>query len=297
MRSTFDSLPIRLAFKVLLLCFGVACAGEESQVITNAPERVEVDEQSPKPAWKLVETSASNPTIFTQGLELHGNRLYQSSGLYQKSFLQHRPYPAPDRSISPEGEVHPSLLVTGGVQRNRFAEGLTVFNGELFLLTWRSGDVFLYNPDTLAPQGKLSVYGEGWGLTNDGESLIMSNGSEELRWLNPKNLKIRKRVKVKNADGSPEKSLNELEYINGEVFANVWRSDKIVRIDPETGVILQTLDMSELWPKKDRPFGVDVLNGIAWDSRNDSLLVTGKRWPALYRIKLRDAPGSLLAKK
>jgi len=265
-----------------LLLSGTALASAEAEPPANSP------------AWQLVESHAHHDAIFTQGLELHGNRLYESSGLYQKSFLQHVPYPAPDRATGPNGEMHPRYRVAGEVPRNRFAEGLTVLNDELYLLTWRSGDLFLYNPETLKPRGQLKIYGEGWGLTNDGQSLIMSNGTPELRWLNPRNGKIRRRLTVKYPDGSEQYDLNELEYINGEIFANVWQRDEIVRIDPATGIVLQKLDLAALWPRQRRPASANVLNGITWDPRSDSLLVTGKRWPALYRLKLRDMPGSLL---
>lgn len=286
----------RLVLPLTLALMAVGFLALRSPVIASEPVEEPTAQPASSPAWQLVESYGHDRTIFTQGLELHNGRLYESSGLYKQSFIQHVPYPAPDNAIGPQGQMHPRFLVKGGVQANRFAEGLTILNGELFLLSWRSGDAFLYHPETLAPQGKLKIYGEGWGLTNDGKSLIMSNGSAELRWLNPKNLKIRKRVKVTGSDGQLQRDLNELEHINGEIFANVWQRDEIVRIDPTSGKILQTLDLSTLWPKAERPPTADVLNGIAWDTISQSLLVTGKRWPTMYRLKLRDAPGSLLSK-
>ncbi len=287
------------------LVLTTACVQAESPPVLagefSSPPAVQASPQkpgstaAPQPAWQVVESYGHDRRIFTQGLELHGNRLYESSGLYNQSFIQHVPWPAPDRAIGPLGQTHPSLVVTGGVQANRFAEGLTILNDELFLLTWRSGEVFLFHPETLQPQGKLRVSGEGWGLTNDGKSLIMSNGSAELRWLNPRNLKVRKRLEVTDNNGQPQANLNELEFINGEIFANIWQQDRIVRIDPDTGKILQTLDLTTLWPRAERPGRADVLNGIAWEPLSQSLLITGKRWPTMYRVKLRDAPGSLLA--
>jgi len=215
-----------------------------------------------------------DPGAYTQGLLVHEGRLYESTGQEGESSL---------RRVE---------LTTGAVQqkvdvaRPHFAEGLVAFGGRLYQLTWKSGKAFVYDLATFAVRDTLEYYGEGWGLTTDGESIIMSDGTSRLRFLDPATFAVRRTVDV--IDGqSPVSQLNELEYVKGEVWANVWTSDQIVRIDPKTGKVTGWIDLTGLLPRAERTGREDVLNGIAHDAATDKLYVTGKYWPRLFEIVLK----------
>ena len=215
-----------------------------------------------------------DPGAYTQGLLVHEGKLYESTGQEGESSL---------RRVD---------LTTGAVQqkvdvaRPHFAEGLVAFGGRLYQLTWKSGKAFVYDLATFAVRDTLEYYGEGWGLTTDGESLIMSDGTSRLRFLDPATFAVRRTVDV--VDGqSPVSQLNELEYVKGEVWANVWTSDQIVRIDPKTGKVTGWIDLAGLLPRSERTGREDVLNGIAYDAATDKLYVTGKYWPRLFEIAVK----------
>jgi glutaminyl-peptide cyclotransferase len=181
-------------------------------------------------------------------------------------------------------------LETGEVVQRRdvpeqyFGEGIVVWQSELFELTWQSGVALIYDRATFAPRRSVKYQGEGWGLTHDGTSLVMSDGSDSLRFLDPATFAERRRVKV-TAAGAPLRALNELEYVKGEIFANVWQTDYIARIDPKTGRVTGWIDLRDLLSARERA-STDVLNGIAFDAAGDRLFITGKLWPRLFEIKL-----------
>jgi glutaminyl-peptide cyclotransferase len=162
---------------------------------------------------------------------------------------------------------------------------MALLNGKLYQLTWQNKRGYVYDAKTFAPIDSFTYEGEGWGLATDGTSLIMTDGTDEIRFIDPATFKEQKRVAVR-ADGSRLTALNELEWVNGELFANIYQSDKIVRIDPVTGVVKQWLDFSGLLPSERRTPSTDVLNGIAYDSSTGHLLITGKKWPAMFEIRL-----------
>ncbi|HZH76584.1 MAG TPA: glutaminyl-peptide cyclotransferase, partial [Archangium sp.] len=157
--------------------------------------------------------------------------------------------------------------------------------GKLYQLTWRSRVGFIYDAATFQPLGQFSYTGEGWGLTDNGTSLILSDGTSTLRFLDPTTLTVQRTVTVTD-EGREVARLNELEYVKGEIYANVWREDLIARIDPATGHVTGWINLTGLLPPEDRSGNEDVLNGIAYDAANDRLLVTGKRWPKLFQIRL-----------
>jgi glutaminyl-peptide cyclotransferase len=233
---------------------------------------------------------------FTQGLVVADGELYESTGGYGRSSL---------RRVE---------LETGRVLQQRalpaalFGEGLTAWRGELVQLTWRAGRVLRYERSTFAPTGELELLGEGWGLAHDGRAWIVSDGSETLRFLDPATGAERRRVAVLDA-GKPVSRLNELELVpvpvdgpsgsagegaatRAEVWANIWHTDRLVRIDPADGRVLGYVDLTGLWPQAERPHREAVLNGIAYDAERRRLLVTGKLWPRLYWIAV---PGLLPA--
>ena len=178
----------------------------------------------------------------------------------------------------------PELVKRREVSPQHFGEGITVFKSDLIELTWQTHVAFVYDRTSFEPKKQFSYPGEGWGLTHDGSSLIMSDGTDELRYLEPTTFVEKRRLKV-TASGAPLRNLNELEYVKGEIFANVWQTDYVVRIDPASGKVTGYIDLRGLLSPAERS-GTDVLNGIAYDEAHDRLFVTGKLWPKLFEIKL-----------
>lgn len=233
----------------------------------------------PPPTWRVLvlERFPHDPRAFTQGLAMVDGVLYESTGLNGQSSV---------RIVD---------LDSGAVQRRHdlaaryFGEGLAPVGDTLVQLTWRAGAAFVYDRASLAPQGEHAYAGEGWGLTFDGRRLILSDGTERLRFFDPATFAELGSVVVLD-EGVPVLRLNELEYIDGEVLANVWMTDTILRIDPGTGRVIGRLDLRGLRPPE-AAGADDVLNGIAWDAERQRLLVTGKRWPVILSIKA--LPGGL----
>ncbi|ULH16485.1 glutaminyl-peptide cyclotransferase [Deinococcus sp. KNUC1210] len=223
-----------------------------------------------------------DPSAFTEGFELAGGVLYEGTGLEGQSGVRRV---APDTGKPMQTREPP----VAGV----FGEGVSVLNGQLFELTWQSGLAFVYDAATLKETGRFRYDGEGWGLTNDGTQLIMSDGSDTLRWRDPLTFTIKKSVNV-TAQGMPVTNLNELEYAGGWVWANIWLTTKIARIDPKTGKVTAWLDISELSReaasdtlKAGRtPTFDDVPNGVAYNKARGTLLLTGKRWPTVFEVRV-----------
>ena len=170
-----------------------------------------------------------------------------------------------------------------------FAEGMTVLGGKIYQLTWQSQKGFVYDLATFALEREFTYTGEGWGLTTDGHSLILSDGTHQIRFIDPATYKVTRTLGVQR-DGQPLRLLNELEFIRGEIYANIWQSQSIARIDPATGRLLGVIDCFGLLPAADRTPGTDVLNGIAYDAAADRLFLTGKNWPKLFEVRLRAQP-------
>jgi glutamine cyclotransferase len=170
-----------------------------------------------------------------------------------------------------------------------FGEGLAVIGSQAFQLTWQNGKAFVYDVDTFRLLKEFAYSGEGWGLTTDGKLLILSDGTSQIRFLDPATFQVVRTIQV-TRDGRPLERLNELEFIHGEIFANVWETDEIVRIDPATGVVRGVIDFSGLLPRAERRSDTNVLNGIAYDPAGDRLFVTGKLWPKVFEVRLKAAP-------
>lgn len=228
---------------------------------------------APNLSYEVVASYPHRSDAFTQGAQLEGDLLFESSGLYGRSFL------ARWRPDSQDPVVRTPL------PRRLFAEGLTVLDGRLYLLSWQEQRGLIFRLDPWQRIGEFRYTGEGWGLTHDGTDLIMSDGSAELRFLAADDQRELRRLRV-TEDGRPVERLNELEWMQGRVLANVWLTDEIVVINPVSGEVTARLDLSRLYPAGQRSRRADVLNGIAWDARDDTLLVTGKYWPRVYRIRL-----------
>lgn len=223
--------------------------------------------------YEIVNRFPHDPNAFTQGLVFYNGVLYESTGLYGRSSL---------RKVDLEsGTVLQSL----SLDEQYFAEGLTLFNNNLFQITWKENTVWVYDVDTFELKSTFTYPGEGWGLTHDCKHLIMSDGSPQIRFLDPETFEEVRHIDVLE-QGNPVNNLNELEYIKGEIYANIWQTDIILRIDPVDGTILGKIDLTGLLPRETLNASVDVLNGIAYDSDTDRLFVTGKLWPYLYEIAL-----------
>jgi glutamine cyclotransferase/nitroreductase len=243
-------------------------AAAPATTASSAPQKIPTD------GFKVVNTYPHDPKAFTQGLIYRDGVLYESTGLTNQSTL---------RKVE---------LATGRVLQQTklddkyFAEGLTEFNGRLLQLTWKDGLGFVYDRATLAFRESFKYYGEGWGLTHDGVRLILSDGeaSSGLRFLDPVSFVETGHVVVKD-QGQPVGELNELEFVRGEVYANIWQTDRIARINPATGEVVGWIDLTGLLSPADHA-GADVLNGIAYDAATNRLFVTGKLWPKLFEIQL-----------
>lgn len=231
----------------------------------------------PQMTYEVLNVYPHDQDAFTQGLIFLDGNLYESTGLYGESTLR--------RVALETGEVLQKI----DLSPDYFAEGLTVWEETLVQLTWREGTGFVYSLEDFSLLQRFTVPTEGWGLTQDGERLIMSDGSDKLFFLDPETFQVIGSVGV-TWQGEPIRRLNELEYIRGEVYANIWQTDDIVRIDPESGQVVGWIDLTGILPPEVRTEDTDVLNGIAYDPEKDRLFITGKFWPMLFEVKLIPIP-------
>lgn len=241
----------------------------------NSPEGPK--SEIPVFTYEVVNTWPHQRDAFTQGLVFLDDALLESTGLNGQSSLR--------RVDLQTGKV----LQRAEVPPEYFAEGLAVVEGKLFQLTWRNHKCFVYELHSFRLENEFAYDGEGWGLATDGHWLIMSDGTDQIRFVDPKTFKEKRRIAVK-ALGQPVYRLNELEYVKGEIFANVWGTEQVVRIDPATGEVVSVIDFTGLLPRQDRDANTDVLNGIAYDPSGDRLFVTGKCWPKLFEVRLKPKP-------
>jgi glutaminyl-peptide cyclotransferase len=229
----------------------------------------------PTNSYRVVHAYPHDVQAFTQGLVYVDGHLYESTGLNGRSSL---------RMVD---------LATGGVLQKYdlpaeyFGEGLTDWGGNLIQLTWKSHKAFVYNRFSFSIVRTFDYAGEGWGLTHDRTQLILSDGTATLRFLDPKTFREKRHVQVRDKSGRPVEHLNELEYLRGEIYANVWQTDRIARISPKTGKLLGWINMNGIIEKREVSGEDAVLNGIAYDSASSRLWVTGKLWPKLFEIQVQ----------
>jgi glutamine cyclotransferase len=262
------------AIATLLLCI-TAVPGCHTDAngdrVTPAPTANAV---VPKYGYQILNIWPHDSNAFTQGLILADGKLLESTGQEGRSSL---------RSVELEtGKV----LKKVDVPVPYFAEGITLLNGKIYQLTWQHQLGFIYNAQNFERVGQFNYDGEGWGLTTDGQSLILSDGSNRLRFLDPSSFRVTKTITVVD-NQAPVNELNELEYVQGSIYANIWHDDRIAIIDPQNGRVTGWLDLTGLIPQGELQDPEAVLNGIAYDQANNKLLVTGKLWPRLFEIKVK----------
>jgi glutaminyl-peptide cyclotransferase len=252
---------------LVLIIIVLAAAGP-----TSSPAAQRRTSPTPVSKYKVVKSYPHDRQAFTQGLVYLDGVLYEGTGLLGQSGI---------RKVKLEtGEV----LQQRALDPKFFGEGIVVWGKSIVQLTWQSEIGFVYDLTTFAPQKTFAYKGEGWGLTHDGKQIIMSDGTSSLRFLDPQTLKETGRLTVRDG-GVPLKDLNELEFVRGEILANVWQQHRIARISPKTGDVTGWIDLSGLLSPGESA-GVDVLNGIAYDAAGDRLFVTGKLWPKVFEIKV-----------
>jgi glutamine cyclotransferase len=266
-----------------ILALVVGCAEEDAPAASNGasgnPDPAAVG--APVAGYAVVRKWPHDRSAWTQGLDFDAGRLYEGTGLEGQSTL---------REISLEDAT---VLRKVDLPGNVFGEGVTILGNRVYQVTWKTRRGFVYDLASFRRIGEFTYESEGWGLTTDGASLILSDGTALLRFMSPQGFTEQRRVTVR--DGAVEVGkLNELEWVNGQVWANVWETERIVRIDPASGRVLGWIDLTGILQEADRrrfvPPGaetsIDVLNGIAYDSASNRLVVTGKNWPLLYEIRV-----------
>lgn len=270
------------------LLFLTACGGSETPATGMAAPAATREAEAPAPqppakprpveiySYKVVQSFPHGTSDFTQGLFFADGVLYETTGrVGQSSLIRHD--------------------ILGGVEPARrslpgrvFGEGATAFGDRIISLTWRDGIGFIHDLETLTPTGQFELDGEGWGLTTDGDRLIVSDGTNVLTFLDPDTFEKTGSIAV-TANGKPVPRLNELEYIDGEVWANIWQTDVIVRIDPASGIVSGFVNLAGLYADNHDPRD-NVLNGIAFEPESGRLFVTGKNWPEIHQIEVKPAP-------
>jgi glutamine cyclotransferase len=263
----------------LLLIFISACNNSSTNTTTD-------DNANPPPpmiSFSIVKVYPHDTSSYTQGLQWYNNNLYEGTGDYTHSKLL--------KTDLASGKILQQIKTS--TDSTVFGEGITVFNNKIYELTWKTHKVYVYDINTFKKINEFDWPFEGWGLTNNGKELIVSTGSSILYFVDPENFKILRQVNVTDNNG-PVSALNELEYVNGFIYANIYETDYIVKINPENGNIAGKIDCSNLLQKSGVNYNSSnysantgyVLNGIAYDSAKQSFYITGKMWPALFEIKL-----------
>lgn len=262
-----------------------ACNGNNSNTENNNTSTTTVSTDIPNIPYQVVNIYPHDTAAYTEGLFLHDGELYESTGGTEDKESPYKSFIA-KRSIQDEKPLKKMDLAKG-----IFGEGINIINGKLYQLTWKEHKVFVYDANTWAKVGELTWPHEGWGITTDGKSLIISTGDSNLYFVNPTDFSIEKIVGVTNNMG-PVANINELEYVDGMVYANIFTTNTIIKIDPSSGKIVGTLDLTDINTKNGINYtpgskdGQDVLNGIAYNPATKTFLVTGKNWPKIFEIKL-----------
>ena len=259
---------------VLVLTLALSCFQCQAGANSDRPANTAANAVVPKYGYQIVNIWPHDSNAFTQGLILMDGKLLESTGQEGRSSL---------RSVELETG---KILKKVDVPEPYFAEGIAALNGKVYQLTWQHHLGFIYDSQTFQRVGEFNYDGEGWGLATDGKSLILSDGSDRLRFIDPSSFRVTKTITVTDGN-TPVRQLNELEFVQGEIYANVWHDDRIATIDPQSGHVTSWIDLTGLIPSNELPDTEAVLNGIAYDQANNKLYVTGKLWPRLFEIKVK----------
>src|SRR5215813_1219066 len=259
---------------VAAVIIGVALFGANRSSRSDENNNVVPDVRARRIDYEVVNSYPHDPTSFTQGLLWHDGGLYESTGQYGQSKLRRLEFPS--------GRV----LKEVNLSRELFGEGLALVNNRLIQLTWQSQRGFVYDLNTFKLEREFSYSTEGWGLTYDGKNLILSDGSSDLFYFDPQTFKTIRKMAVR-MNGQPIEELNELEFIDGEIWSNVWQQDLILQIDPSSGTVKSFLDLKGILAPSDKTGVENVLNGIAYDQASKRIFVTGKLWPRIFEIKIK----------
>lgn len=260
----------RLPIALLFIVFVAGCAGDDS---TTTDGSITTEPQTPVLTYTVAASYPHDTSSYTQGLEFYNGQLYESTGNkgFSKLLQVDLKTGKPSKQLS--------------LDQKFFGEGITILNDTLYQLTWQENVVFVYDPETFKKIKEFPLNTQGWGLTNDGKNLIVSDGSSNLYFYEPSTFRLLRTQGVTEA-GSPVYNLNELEYINGYIYANRYEFNYILKIDPASGQVVAKMDLSELVNRvRSKEPKINVLNGIAYDSTTKKIYVTGKWWPELFEIR------------
>ena len=281
-----------ISILLILSCDDKPKNANVNSMSSNASKSNSSGSSLPVSGYKVVNSYAHDPKAFTQGLAFNNGFLYESTGQQGSSSI---------RKVELETG---KILAKKDVAAAFFAEGMTILNNKVFQITWRDKTGFVYDLETLAPTKEFRFQGEGWGLTNDGKHLIMSDGTHVIKFIDPESFEVVRQIAVMQETGKPLFLLNELEFVDGEIWANIWHSEEletsttqgrmpnigkpnyVARINPETGKVLGWIDLAGISPDDTSRDSENTLNGIAFDAENDRIFVTGKNWKKLFEIKL-----------
>lgn len=275
---------MRLYFLFLLLAISTACGGNTVVSNGNSPGNKPANKTMPATVptytYEIVNTFPHDRKAFTQGLIVNNATMYEGTGGKRGDTFS-----SSLRKVEIESG---KVLQKYDIPPEFFGEGITMMNDKIYQLTWKENTGFVYDPADFKLLKEFRYAGEGWGLTHDGTNLFMSDGTHVIRVVEPENFQTVRTIVVKDERGQPVMKLNELEYVKGEIWANVWETGWIVRIDPASGNLLGRIDLNKLADQELKSSdNADVLNGIAYDEATDRIFVTGKLWPRLYEIKVK----------
>lgn len=287
---------MRLYFIIFVVLLSLSCSENQSRSNTNSMTANKTSGNStnanstkttagiPVYTYEIVNTFKHDSKAFTEGLFFHNGFLYESTGEKGESDL---------RKVELEtGKIVQQFKIP----KENFGEGTTVLNGKIYQLTWQEGKAFVYDAETFKLLKEFSYQGDGWGLTNDGKNLYMTDSTHVVRVIDPETFKTIRTLVVFREDGKPLMQINELEFIKGEIWANVWHSEEptilgkpnyIARIDPQSGKLLGWIDLGGISPEDVERSNENTLNGIAYDEAADRVFVTGKKWKKLFEIKVK----------
>ncbi len=272
------------AFLIISVCLMIfSCGVSSNRVEENKNTNLAKNDSKPTTisSFEIVKEYKHDTAAFTQGLVFHNGFLYEGTG---GSRTRGDDFSSSLRKIEVESG---KVLQKRDLPNDVFGEGIVILGDKIYQLTWKEGIAYEYGLDDFKLIKEFRYSGEGWGLTSDGKNLFQSDGTHVIRVVNPENFETVRTISVFDEDGSPLMELNELEYVKGEIWANIWQTNRIVRIDPESGKLLGWIDLSKLVDDEMRKTpAADVLNGIAYDEKSDRLFVTGKLWSRVFEIKL-----------